>query len=67
MHSSVGHQHLDELLVVQLPVAVLVRLGHELLYLLLGEHRAQHRSHLLQLLHVDVAVTVAVEYLECLP
>ena len=44
-------------------ISIFVSLRHEILNLLLGEHRPQHLGHLLQLLHVNVAISVAVKYL----
>ena len=60
-----GHD-LDKLLVVELPVAVEVCLGHELLQLLLGERLPERRRHSNDLLGVNVAVMVLVEDPKCL-
>ena len=60
-----GHD-LDKLLVIELPVAVEVCLGHELLELLLGERLPERRCHSNDLLGIDVARPVLVEDPKCL-
>ena len=42
-------------------------LGHELVQLLLSEHRPEHGADLLQLLHAYEAILITVEYFERLP
>ena len=60
-----GHD-LDKLLVIKLPIAVEVCLGHELLELLLSERLPERRCHSNDLLGIDVAVLVLVEDPKCL-
>jgi len=61
---SILQHDLDELVVVQLPVAVLVGLVPELLELLVRQPLAQGRRDRPQLLGLDVAVLVLVKDLE---
>eukprot|EP00413_Alexandrium_margalefii_P011874 CAMPEP_0204533936 /NCGR_PEP_ID=MMETSP0661-20131031/12586_1 /ASSEMBLY_ACC=CAM_ASM_000606 /TAXON_ID=109239 /ORGANISM="Alexandrium margalefi, Strain AMGDE01CS-322" /LENGTH=124 /DNA_ID=CAMNT_0051540357 /DNA_START=83 /DNA_END=454 /DNA_ORIENTATION=+ len=61
---SLRHHHLDELLVVDLPVAVDVRLADHLVDLLVRELLAQVRHDVAKLGRTDEAVAVAVEDLE---
>ncbi len=60
----VGHHHLDELLVVDLAVAVNVSLADHLVNLLVGQLLADGGHNMAQLSSGDEAVVVAVEHLE---
>merc|ERR1711907_614795 len=66
--SSLGrllrHHHLDELLVVDLPVAIDVRLADHLVDLLVRQLLAEVRHHVAQLGGADEAVAITVEHLE---
>mmetsp|Transcript_26522 Transcript_26522/g.70382 ORF Transcript_26522/g.70382 Transcript_26522/m.70382 type:complete len:204 (-) Transcript_26522:20-631(-) len=59
-----GHHHLDELLIIDLAVAVNVRLTDHLIHLFVRQLLAQVRHHVAQLCCADEAVAVAVEDLE---
>ena len=63
MESDVSHDF-DELIVVQLAVAIEIGRGHELLNLFVGQPLSEGCRHNLQLLCVDVAVLVLVKHLE---
>mmetsp|Transcript_11557 Transcript_11557/g.38203 ORF Transcript_11557/g.38203 Transcript_11557/m.38203 type:complete len:232 (+) Transcript_11557:50-745(+) len=59
-----GHHHLDELVVVNLAVAIHVRFADHLIHLLVGEFLAEVGHHVTQLRGGDEAVAVLVEHLE---
>mmetsp|Transcript_5766 Transcript_5766/g.11783 ORF Transcript_5766/g.11783 Transcript_5766/m.11783 type:complete len:206 (+) Transcript_5766:195-812(+) len=59
-----GHHHLDELLVVDLPVTVNVGLADHLVNLLVGQLLTKVGHHVTQLSSGDEAVAVLVEHLE---
>merc|ERR1712232_484777 len=60
---SLGHHHLDELLVIYLSVSVHVRLPDHLVDLLVRELLAKVCHHVAQLCGADEAVPIAVEHL----
>merc|ERR1711918_38191 len=63
-NSSLGHHHLHELLVVDLPIAIDVRLPDHLVDLLIRELLAEVRHHVTKLSRADEAVAIAIEHLE---
>merc|ERR1712070_800695 len=64
--SSLGHHHLHELFVVDLPIAIDVCLTDHLIDLLIRELLAEVRHHVAQLGGTDEATAIAVKDLESL-
>merc|ERR1719195_680407 len=62
--TSLGHHHLHELLVVDLPVTIHVSLTNHLVHFLVGELLAQVRHDVPQLCGADEAVPITIENLE---
>merc|ERR1719343_1479665 len=61
---SLGHHHLDELLIVDLAVPIDVCFPNHLIYLLVRELLPEIRHHVAELGRADEAVAVAIEDLE---
>merc|ERR1712113_455546 len=62
---SLGHHHLDELLVIDLAIPIDVRLTDHLIDLLICELLPEIRHHVAELGCADEAVAVAIKDLEC--
>merc|ERR1711879_941671 len=63
-NGSLGHHHLHELLVIDLPITVHICLSDHLIDLLIRELLTQVGHHMTQLSRADEAVAIAVENLE---
>ena len=55
-------EHSDELLIINLSIAIFISLIHELLHVILAEQSPHHGKHLPQLGHVNVSILVSVKY-----
>merc|ERR1719510_2486784 len=62
---SLGHHHLDELLVVDLAIPVDVCLADHLIHLLICELLPEIGHHVAELGRTDEAVAIAIKDLEC--
>merc|ERR1719273_122100 len=62
--ASLGHHHLDELFVVDLPVAIDICLTDHLIDLLISELLAKVGHDVAQLCRTDEAIAIAIKYLE---
>merc|ERR1712107_207103 len=63
---SLSHHHLDELLIVDLAIAIHVRLPDHLIDLLISKLLAKIRHDVTQLGGTDKSIAITVEHLECL-
>merc|ERR1711943_154737 len=63
---SLSHHHLDELLVIDLPVTIDVSLPNHLVDLLVGQLLAQIGHNVTQFRRTDESVPVTIEHLESL-
>merc|ERR1719203_70710 len=63
---SLGHHHLDELFVVDLPIAVDISLADHLVHLLIGELFPEIGHDMAKLCCTDEAIAIAIEHLESL-
>merc|ERR1712151_584704 len=61
---SLGHHHLDELFVVDLPIAVDISLADHLVHLLIGELFPEIGHDMAELCCTDEAIAIAIENLE---
>merc|ERR1719333_1866683 len=63
--SSLGHHHLDKLLVVDLSITINICLSDHLIYFFVGELLAEICHDVAQLGSTNESVAIAVEDLEC--
>merc|ERR550537_12012 len=62
--NSLGHHHLDKLLVVDLTITVNISLSDHFIHFFISELLAEICHHMTQLCCTDEAITITIEHLE---